>query len=106
MAAQRHGCKIMDTNMTPKITIIMPTYNRARYIAEAIQSVQDQTLREWELLVIDDGSTDGTEKIVRGFIETDRRISYFKNEKNVGIAKTRNPCFPGKSRLCGHARQR
>jgi glycosyltransferase involved in cell wall biosynthesis len=90
MAAQRHGSKIMDTNMTPKISVIMPTYNRARYIAEAIRSVQNQTLREWEMIVIDDGSNDDTEKIVREIAAADPRISYFKNEKNLGIAKTRN----------------
>ena len=74
----------------PEISVIMPTYNRARYIAEAIRSVQNQTLRDWELIVVDDGSTDDTESIVRGFIDSDGRISYFKNEKNLGIAKTRN----------------
>lgn len=68
----------------------MPTFNRACYIAEAIKSVQDQILDDWELIVVDDGSTDGTESIVRGFVEKDSRISYFKNEKNIGIAKTRN----------------
>ena len=68
----------------------MPTFNRARYIGEAIKSVQNQTLRDWELIVIDDGSTDDTEKIVREIATTDPRISYFKNEKNLGIAKTRN----------------
>jgi glycosyltransferase involved in cell wall biosynthesis len=76
--------------MQPKISIIIPTYNRARYIAEAIKSVQNQTLREWEMIIIDDGSTDGTEKIIQDFLKTDLRISYFKNEKNLGIAKTRN----------------
>jgi glycosyltransferase involved in cell wall biosynthesis len=74
----------------PKISVIMPTYNRARYIAEAIRSVQSQTLQEWELIVIDDGSTDDTESIIRDFMEKDGRISYFKNEKNLGIANTRN----------------
>jgi len=76
--------------MSPKISVIIPTYNRARYIAEAIRSVQNQTLRDWELLVIDDGSTDETEKIVRDFLKEDPRISYVKNEKNLGIAKTRS----------------
>ena len=68
----------------------MPTYNRARYIGEAIKSVQSQTLREWELIVIDDGSADDTESIVKSFIEKDGRVLYFKNEKNLGIAQTRN----------------
>jgi glycosyltransferase involved in cell wall biosynthesis len=88
--AQRYCSKIMDTNMTPKISIIIPTFNRARYIVEAIKSVQDQILDKWEMIVVDDGSTDNTESIVRGFMEKDSRISYFKNEKNLGIAMTRN----------------
>jgi glycosyltransferase involved in cell wall biosynthesis len=75
---------------TPKISVIMPTYNRARYIAEAIKSVQGQILQDWELIVVDDGSIDDTESIVRSFMEKDDRISYFKNENNLGIAKTRN----------------
>jgi glycosyltransferase involved in cell wall biosynthesis len=78
------------TSDSPKISIIIPTYNRARYIAEAIKSVQGQTLVEWEMIVIDDGSADDTEKIVREIVAADPRISYFKNEKNMGIAKTRN----------------
>jgi glycosyltransferase involved in cell wall biosynthesis len=87
---KRHRAGWLDTNMKPKISIIMPTFNRAKYIAEAIRSVQSQTLREWELIVIDDGSTDNTESIVRDLTEKDGRISYFKNERNLGIAKTRN----------------
>jgi len=79
-----------NTVSKPKISIITPTFNRARYIAKAIKSVQDQILDNWELIVVDDGSTDDTESIVRGFMEKDGRISYFKNEKNLGIAKTRN----------------
>jgi glycosyltransferase involved in cell wall biosynthesis len=80
----------MDTNMTPKISVIIPTFNRARYIAETIKSVQDQILDNWELIIVDDGSTDNTESIVRDLTEKDGRISYFKNERNLGIAKTRN----------------
>jgi glycosyltransferase involved in cell wall biosynthesis len=92
----------MDTNMTnpseknPTISIITPTYNRAAYIGRAIESVFAQSYSDWELLIIDDGSTDTTESIVRSFIEKDSarhslpRIFYFKNEKNLGIAETRN----------------
>ena len=74
----------------PKVSVIMPAYNRAQYIAEAIKSVTDQTLREWELIVIDDGSTDGTDAIVQELAKADPRVSYHKNEQNLGIAKTRN----------------
>ena len=80
----------MDTNIKPKISVIIPTFNRARYIGEAIRSVQGQTLKDWEMIIIDDGSTDDTEKIVHEIAKSDPRISYFKNEKNLGIAKTRN----------------
>ena len=64
----------------PKISVVMPTFNRSHYIGEAIKSAQGQTLRDWELIVIDDGSTDGTEKIVQEMAKDDPRISYFKNE--------------------------
>lgn len=74
----------------PKISVIMPTYNRARYIADAIKSAQNQILRDWELIVVDDGSTDETGIIVHEMAKNDPRISYFKNERNLGIATTRN----------------
>ncbi|MDR3558647.1 MAG: glycosyltransferase family A protein [Candidatus Pacebacteria bacterium] len=78
-----------DSNK-PKISVIMPTYNRARYIADAIKSAQNQILRDWELIVVDDGSTDETGIIVHEMAKNDPRISYFKNERNLGIATTRN----------------
>ena len=75
---------------TPKVSVIMPTYNRARYIVEAIKSVQSQTLRDWELIVVDDGSTDGTDGIMQELAKADLRIRYVKQGVNLGIAKTRN----------------
>lgn len=67
----------------------MPSYNTAKYISESIGSVQAQTYRNWELLIVDDCSTDDTDDIVKPFL-TDERIKYFKNEKNSGAAISRN----------------
>lgn len=75
--------------MDKLVSIIMPSYNTARYIAESIKSVQDQTYTDWELLIVDDCSTDNTDDIVKDFL-TDTRIRYIKNEKNSGAALSRN----------------
>ncbi|MFO7258616.1 MAG: glycosyltransferase family 2 protein [Bacteroidota bacterium] len=72
----------------PLVSIIMPTYNRAHLIGETIQSVIDQTYTNWELLVIDDGSEDGTEAVVTGF--ADSRILYDKLDHTGYIGKARN----------------
>jgi teichuronic acid biosynthesis glycosyltransferase TuaG len=70
------------------VSIIMPSWNTGRFIAESIQSVIDQTYKKWELLIVDDCSTDNTDEVVSSF--KDYRIKYFKNEKNLGAALTRN----------------
>lgn len=70
------------------VSIIMPSWNTSRFIAESIQSVINQTYKKWELLIVDDCSTDNTDKIVASF--HDDRIKYFKNKKNCGAALTRN----------------
>lgn len=75
--------------MNELVSIIMPSYNTAKYIAESIRSVLAQTYEKWELLVVDDCSTDNTDEIVKPFL-ADERIRYFKNEKNSGAAISRN----------------
>jgi glycosyltransferase involved in cell wall biosynthesis len=70
------------------ISIIIPTYNRAHLIARAIESVQNQHFKKWELIIVDDGSTDDTEPLVRSF-QTDDRIKYLL-KKNSGAADSRN----------------
>ena len=70
------------------VSIIMPSWNTERFIAETIQSVVDQTYTNWELLIVDDCSTDNTDEVVASF--KDDRIKYFHNEKNSGAALTRN----------------
>lgn len=71
------------------VSIIMPSWNTAHFIAESIRSVIDQTYDNWELLIVDDCSTDMTDEIVQTFL-SDTRIKYFHNEKNSGAALTRN----------------
>ncbi|MGL5059310.1 MAG: glycosyltransferase family 2 protein [Microcoleus sp.] len=73
-----------------KVSIIMPAFNAQDTIGEAIASALSGTHRNLEILVIDDGSTDGTEKIVTGMARQDSRIKYHKNPKNLGAYKSRN----------------
>ncbi|MEK7564206.1 MAG: glycosyltransferase [Patescibacteria group bacterium] len=80
----------MDKNMNKLVSVLLPTYNGASRIQEAIQSVLDQSYANWELLVLDDGSLDNTKEIVDKLILGDRRIKYMKNEVNLGIQKTLN----------------
>lgn len=75
--------------MNDLVSIIMPSYNTAKYIAAAIASVQNQTYTNWELVVVDDCSTDDTDKVVKPLL-SDARIRYLKNEKNSGAAVSRN----------------
>lgn len=74
----------------PFISIIMPVYNAEKYVAQAIDSVLKQTYKNWELWIIDDGSKDGSERIIQNKKCTDDRIRFVKNEQNMGVAKTRN----------------
>ncbi|AZB31071.1 glycosyltransferase family 2 protein [Chryseobacterium balustinum] len=72
----------------PKISVIMPVYNGEKYLKEAIDSILKQTFANFELLLINDGSTDLTEAIIGSY--DDERIVYIKNEKNLGLIKTLN----------------
>lgn len=72
------------------VSIIMPTYNRADIIHFAIDSVLSQTYPSWELLVVDDSSTDNTEEVVRAYCQTDSRIKYLKNAHPKGVCGARN----------------
>ena len=71
------------------VSVIMPSYNTGAFIADSIRSVQAQTCPDWELIIVDDCSTDDTEEVVRPFL-SDRRIRLFRNERNFGAAVSRN----------------
>ena len=75
--------------MNDLVSIIMPSYNTGGYIAETIASVLAQTYTNWELLIVDDCSSDDTDRVVEPFLK-DPRIRYFKNETNAGAAVSRN----------------
>ena len=69
------------------ITVIIPTYNRRAFLEKAVNSVLKQTYRNFELIIVDDGSNDGTGKLIQSF--PDRRIRYFY-QKNKGVSSSRN----------------
>lgn len=72
------------------VSIITPAFNSEKFIAETIMSVQNQTYQNWEIIIVDDCSTDKTAEIILSFQEKDSRIIYLKNETNRGTAYSRN----------------
>src|SRR5690554_6195096 len=84
----------MIKSKSPFFSIVIPTYNRAEIIGETIQSVINQSFSDFELLIVDDGGTDETDKVVATF--PDKRITYFKKEnaergaaRNFGANKSK-----------------
>lgn len=75
---------------TPLVSVIIPAYNAERYIADAICSVQKQTFDSWEIIVLDDDSSDATCTIVRDMMAEDERIRLEENPGNIGVAESRN----------------
>lgn len=75
--------------MANLVSIIMPSYNTGRFIKETIESVLKQTHSNWELIIVDDCSTDNTDEIVGQYL-ADKRIRYIKNDTNSGAAVSRN----------------
>jgi teichuronic acid biosynthesis glycosyltransferase TuaG len=73
----------------PLVSIIVPVYNASRFIEETIQTVLDQTYTNWELILVDDCSTDGSIKLIKPYLK-DKRISLLKNKVNSGAAISRN----------------
>jgi len=104
----------LDSN--PLVSVLMPTYNREKYLPEAIESVLNQTYTTFELLIVDDGSTDDTEEAVKPYL-SDRRVKYYyksnggqSSGRNFGFQRSRGSyiCFldsdnkwlPNKLELC------
>lgn len=75
--------------MIPTVTVVMPAYNSSEYLRESIESVLAQTFKDFELLVIDDGSIDNTPQIVRSYMKRDSRVKLI-SQTNQGVSATRN----------------
>ncbi len=78
----------MPSSPNPKVTVFIPVYNREKYIGDAIKSILDQSFSNYEILLVDDGSTDESRTVIRSF--SDPRIRLLCNDQNLGIPKTRN----------------
>lgn len=74
----------------PRISVIIPTYNRQKLLARAIESVLNQTFKDFELIIVDDGSTDNTKEVVREFQKRDSRIKYIWQENSGAPARPKN----------------
>lgn len=80
----------MSDAQGPRVTVFMPVFNRAPVLPAAIESVLEQTYQDFELLVVDDGSTDDSTDVVRGYRKHDSRVRLVVLERNEGIPRTRN----------------
>lgn len=79
--------------MPPLISIVLPTYNGSRFLSAAIQSCLDQTFRDWELIIVDDASTDATPTVVSQFVAMDTRIRNIRHEQNRKLPAALNSGF-------------
>lgn len=77
---------------TPKISVLIPTYNHAHFLDETIQSVLDQTFTDFELIIVDNQSTDDTSEVVQKYL-SDARIRFYTNETNLGLGGNWNKCL-------------
>ncbi|MED2972871.1 glycosyltransferase family 2 protein [Fictibacillus sp. B-59209] len=77
----------------PKVSIIMGVLNGKDRILTAVDSIKEQTFEDWELIICDDGSTDGTFELLLDIAEKDQRIKPIKNQVNLGLARTLNHCL-------------
>lgn len=81
----------------PLVSVLMTVYNRQEYVAEAIESVLESTYRDFELIIVDDGSTDRSLEIARRYAGADRRVRLYENESNLGD-------YPNRKRAASYAR--
>ncbi|HVX52214.1 MAG TPA: glycosyltransferase family 2 protein [Chitinophagaceae bacterium] len=76
----------------PRVSVLIPSYNYAHFIEDAIHTVLDQTFQDFELIIVDNQSTDDTEQIIQKYL-TDERVLYFKNPVNIGLVGNFNKCM-------------
>jgi glycosyltransferase involved in cell wall biosynthesis len=74
----------------PKVSVILPAYNAEKYIAETIESILNQTYKDFEFIIVNDCSTDSTKEIIENFAKQDKRIRLVSNDRNLKVSKTAN----------------
>lgn len=74
----------------PKVSVLMPTFNNLLFLKDSIESILSQSFKDFEFIIIDDGSTDGSDSLLEKYAQRDRRIRIVKNEKNMGIVFSLN----------------
>ena len=87
----------MDDHHTPIVSVLMTMYNSAKYLSEAIESVLSSTFKDFEFIIVDDGSKDDSVHIAKGFQQNDPRIKVYVNEINLGD-------YPNRNRAAGYAK--
>lgn len=84
----------MESVISPKVSVVMPVYNSAKYLRDAIESIIAQTFTDWEFLIINEfGSDDGSKEIIEGYAKQDRRIILIQNKEKLGLAESLNYGF-------------
>ena len=82
--------RLFNKKCAPRVSVLMPAYNCAAFIAESIESILNQTFRDFEFIIINDGSTDATADVIREYASRDTRIRFIDNVKNAGIVAVLN----------------
>src|ERR1700676_4691905 len=77
----------------PLVSVCLPIYNGTNYMEQALESVLAQTFKNFEFLITDDCSTDGTSEVIERFARLDKRIKYLKNERQLGLFGNYNACM-------------
>src|SRR5688500_5450428 len=80
------------SSTAPRVSVGVPVYNGERYVARSIEALLAQTFADFELIIADNASTDGTEAICRAYVMRDPRVSYHRSPTNVGIVANFNRC--------------
>src|SRR5882672_3162814 len=75
---------------TPRVSVVMPTHNGLPFLDESIRSILDQTFNDFEFVILDDASTDGSDKVLREWEKRDNRIRLFKNNRKLGLPASSN----------------
>lgn len=90
MSSTRKVQFVLNSRHKPRVSVLMPVYNAGRFLADAVRSILGQTYKDFELIIVDDGSTDATADILSDVAKKDLRVRLIRNESNLGIVQALN----------------